>query len=253
MPLHDWTRVPAGLYHDFHQSWSIRIKDSLNSGLLPKGLSALVEQHARERVPDVLTIESFDRTASLADGNGGVATMAPPVTRIVRRTAAEAYAEKANRIVIRHHLDLDQIVAVIEIVSPGNKDGRGSFRAFVEKTVEFLKAGIHVLIVDPFPPTRRDPFGIHKAVWDELKEEDFEFPEGKDRILVSYQSLRSEYTAYVEPVAVGDELPDMPLFLARELHIKVPLESTNQATWEATPEALREAVETGVVPDVDVE
>lgn len=23
MPLHDWTRVPAGLFHDFHQSWSM--------------------------------------------------------------------------------------------------------------------------------------------------------------------------------------------------------------------------------------
>ena len=31
MPIHDWTRVPSGLFHDFHQSWSIRIKDALNA------------------------------------------------------------------------------------------------------------------------------------------------------------------------------------------------------------------------------
>ena len=36
MPIHDWSRVPSGLFHDFHQSWSIRIKDALNSGRLPK-------------------------------------------------------------------------------------------------------------------------------------------------------------------------------------------------------------------------
>jgi len=43
MPLHDWTRVPAGLFHDFHQSWSIRLKDALNAGRLPDGIVALVE------------------------------------------------------------------------------------------------------------------------------------------------------------------------------------------------------------------
>ena len=46
MPIHAWSRVPSGLFHDFHQSWSIRIKDGLNSGRLPKGVAALVEQRA---------------------------------------------------------------------------------------------------------------------------------------------------------------------------------------------------------------
>ena len=43
-------------------------------------------------------------------------------------------------------------------------------------------------------------------------------------------------------------MPDMPLFLASELNIKVPLELTYQATWEASPEEMRTAVETGVLP-----
>ncbi len=59
-------------------------------------------------------------------------------------------------------------MAVIEILSPGNRDSRAALRNFVEKTIGFLRAGIHVLIVDLFPPTPRDPFGIHKAVWDEI-------------------------------------------------------------------------------------
>jgi hypothetical protein len=29
MRIRDWSRVPAGLFHDFHQSWSIGIKDAL--------------------------------------------------------------------------------------------------------------------------------------------------------------------------------------------------------------------------------
>ena len=56
-------------------------------------------------------------------------------------------------------------------------------------------------------------------------------------------------TAYVEPLAVGDPLPDMPVFLDRRLHVPVPLEPTYQATWQALPEVFRTAVETGVLPD----
>ncbi len=246
MPFHDWTRVPAGLFHDFHQSWSIRIKDALNSGRLPKGVAALVEQRAGPRESDVLAIESRARQRPRFEDSGGVVTKERPVTRFVRRSASELYAQRANRILVKHHLG--QILAVIEIVSPGNKDGRASLANFVEKTVEFLRAGIHVLVIDLFPPTPRDPFGIHKAIWDEIVEEDFALPEGKNRILVSYEA-GSEYVAYVEPVGVGEVLPDMPLFLWYDLNVRVPLEPTYLETWDACPEEVRVAVETGVMPE----
>jgi hypothetical protein len=28
MPVHDWTRVDAGLFHAFHQSWSVYLCDA---------------------------------------------------------------------------------------------------------------------------------------------------------------------------------------------------------------------------------
>jgi hypothetical protein len=46
MPVHDWTRVDANLFHDFHQTWTITIRNALNGSLLPRGFSALVERHA---------------------------------------------------------------------------------------------------------------------------------------------------------------------------------------------------------------
>src|SRR6266446_3118242 len=98
MPIHDWTRVPSGLFHDFHQSWSIRIKDALNAGVLPKGLSALVEQRAGPKESDVLAIETRARSwRQKADDGGGLLTLERPTTRIM-------YAGRANRIVIKHHL-----------------------------------------------------------------------------------------------------------------------------------------------------
>ena len=249
MPIHDWTRVPAGLFHDFHQSWSIRIKDALNAGRLPKGVAALVEQRSGPLESDVLAIERRQNPPRW-ESNGGVATMQRPVTRFVRRTTNGFYTDRANRVVVKHHLG--RVIAVIEIISPGNKSSRAALRDFVEKTFDFLRSGIHVLVVDLFPPTQRDPLGIHKAIWDEIMEEPFAFPEGKDRILVSYET-GGGWTAYIEPVAVGDELPDMPLFLSNGLHVKTPLETTYRATWEASPQEMRTAVETGIMPEPDVE
>lgn len=251
MPIHDWTQVPAGLFHHFHQDWSIEIARTLNRGRLPKGLSALVEQRIGPRESDVLAIERKNGQAQASRGrDGGVVTMDQPVTRIVRRSTKEIYSGRANRIVVKHHLG--RIIAVIEIISPGNKDSRAALRDFVDKTIEFLRGGIHVLVVDLFPPTPRDPFGIHKAIWDEIEEEEFAFPAGKDRILASYETGGTR-TAYVEPVGIGDVLPEMPLFLANDLHVKVPLEPTYQAAWDASPEELRMAVETGIMPEPDAE
>ena len=251
MPLHDWTRVPSGLFHHFHQDWTIEIARTLNRGRLPKGVAALVEQRAGPKEPDVLAIESRNRQSRPgSETSGAVAMLTPPVTRFVRRSSKEIYSGRANRIVLKHHLG--RILAVIEILSPGNKDSRAALRDFVDKTIDLLRAGIHVLVVDLFPPTPRDPRGIHKLIWDEILEEDFVFPDGKDRILASYKT-GGEKTAYIEPLAVGDTLPDMPLFLGEDLYVLVPLEPTYQATWEVSPEELRVAVETGVVPEPDAE
>jgi len=62
---------------------------------------------------------------------------------------------------------------VIEVVSPGNKDTRAAIQDFVEKTIDFLRAGVHVLIVDLYPPTLRDPQGIHRLIWDQIGERPF--------------------------------------------------------------------------------
>src|SRR5205807_6641662 len=133
---------------------------------LPKGLVALVEQRAGPLESDVLAIEAKSKPPASAASAGSVATLERPVTRIVRRTTKEIYAGRANRIVVKHHLG--RTVAVIEILSPGNKDSRAAIRDFVNKTIDFLRAGIHVLLIDLFPPSPRDPLGMHQLIWDEI-------------------------------------------------------------------------------------
>src|SRR5207245_8367691 len=123
VPIHEWTRVPAGLFHHFHQDWSIGIKDALNAGRLSKGFAALVEQSGHQ---------ASDTPAA-------------------RRSREELYASRANRIVVKHHLRRN--LAVIELISPGNKASPAALRDFVDSTIAFLHAAIHVLIVDLFPST----------------------------------------------------------------------------------------------------
>jgi hypothetical protein len=171
--------------------------------------------------------------------NGGVTVAtAAPRTRFVHRSTAQRYAKQANRVTVRH--ESGRVVAVIEVVSPGNKDSRHAIRTFADKAVMLLYEGIHLVVVDLFPPTPRDPQGIHKAIWDEIEDVPFELPPDKPLTLASY-SAGLDLTAYVEPVAVGDVLPDMPLFLEPEGH--VPLAATYQTTWSVFPAALKPALE----------
>jgi hypothetical protein len=60
--------------------------------------------------------------------------------------------------------------------------------------------------------------------------------------LAAYSAGRVK-TAYVEPVAVGDVLPDMPLFLDPESYVSLPLEATYQAAWRGVPRRWRPVLE----------
>lgn len=251
MPIHDWSRVDANLFHHFHQAWTLGICNALNGGLLPRGYSALVEQHAGGVVPDVIALERRPRPGRPAGPAGGVViTDTPPKTSHVIRAQQEISAALGNRITIRH--PLGRVVCVIEIVSPGNKGSRSALQAFVDKTVDLLRGGIHLLVVDLFPPSARDPEGIHKAIWDEIEEQPFALSSDKPLTLAAYVADVPK-TAYVELVGVGDVLPDMPAYLEPDSYVPVPLEATYQAAWATCPEDMREAVERGELPSDEAE
>lgn len=36
MPIHDWSRVDAGIVHDFHRGWIHELRARLNEHLLPE-------------------------------------------------------------------------------------------------------------------------------------------------------------------------------------------------------------------------
>src|SRR4051812_18089486 len=106
MPIHDWTRVEAGIFHAFHHGWLSELCRALNQGLLPDDCYALPEQVAASTGLDVSIVPDHC-------------------------SEAEFYRRKKSAIAVRH-VSGDRLVAMIEILSPGNKGSRNTFRAFVE-------------------------------------------------------------------------------------------------------------------------
>ena len=239
MPIHDWSRIDHGVFHYFHQAWTIEISYALNGGLLPPEFFAMAEQAVSGPIPDVVTLQRLPQESPAGSGGAILLADCPPQARFVGFVDDNVYAGRANRIVIKH--EMGTVVAVIEIVSPGNKSSRHALRSFVDKAHELLHRGIHMLVVDLIPPSPRDPQGIHDAIWTPLSDEPFELPADKPLTVAAYVAGMPK-TTYVEPVAVGDPLPSLPLFLDPDSYVPAPLESTYQTTWEKCPAVMRERV-----------
>jgi hypothetical protein len=161
MPIHDWTRVDAGLFHDFHQSWTVALRNALNAGGLPPDYFALIEERVGGPIPDVLTLQMSPAAEGPSNGVTALAVAtAPPRTRLIRRNEGDVYAARANRITIRHRHG--RVVAVIEIVSPGNKGSRNELRTFVEKSADLIRQQVNLLdrsVSSDFARSTGDPQG----------------------------------------------------------------------------------------------
>jgi hypothetical protein len=244
MPLHDWTRVEPGLFHDFHSTWLVELKRELQR-TLPPSYYALVEQIAGGFGPDVLTLEEPDSGDGEGNGlaGGGVAVIdAPPKVQFEVKAEIDAYAAKAKHLTVRH-FSHDRIVAVLEVVSPGNKSNGYGVTSFIRKAIDFIHSGVHLLIVDPHPPGPRDPEGLHRLIWDKIdSSSSFQMPKDKNRLLAAYR-VGSDIHAYLNTVGVGDGLPAMPLFLTTGRYLPVDLEATYLRAFELVPSKYQRILE----------
>jgi hypothetical protein len=243
MPVHDWRRVGDGTFHDFHYSWVLEIKRALKRGLLPKGYYVMAEQLGGDLgAPDVLTLQAAG-TEPVPEGPlPGTATLTelPPVVHTRTTIARDPYARLQRTVVIRHTSG-DRIVAMIEVLSPGNKSNRHAIRAFLDKAVAALDGGVHLLLVDVHPPGPRDPNGIHGALLNEIGTEDYVLSSERPLTAAAYIG-GAPVGAFVAHFAVGEPIPQMPLFLTRESYVSVPLEAAYMAAWEDVPAQYQEVL-----------
>src|SRR5262249_50381123 len=99
MPVHDWTRLDAEIFHDFHVGWIPEIRKTLNAGLLPEGYYAMAEQHFGRPIADVLALHASpppsEAPPPLPPATGGLALAeAPPRVRGKRTIQPAARARR---------------------------------------------------------------------------------------------------------------------------------------------------------------
>lgn len=238
MPLHDWTRVRAGLFHDFHNTWLIHLKEALNDGVLPPGYLALTDQRVGIHIPDVTA-------TGPPNGDGGEAANGHPAAR---PHADQTVTLAARRRVVRRRvlvLDGNEVAAVVEIVSPTNKDGPQNVAEFAEKAADLLASRVHLAVVDVLPPGPADAGGMHPPIArryagrKRIGRRDTEAPPA-DRPLtfVGYQASTPP-VAYLNYGAVGLPLPAVPLFLRGSRYVDLPLEQTYMTGYTRLPAAIR--------------
>ncbi len=245
MPIHDWSRVKSGIFHDFHHSWIAHLRDILNESILPSGFYALSEQVTSAYGPDILTLESSQLTST--EGNATSDWTGPGIATLAASPPQVAFTEQLEtldwqRTVVIRHVSDDRVVAMIEIVSPGNKASQHHFDQFVRKSAAWIMAGYHLLVIDIQPRTPRDPRGIHAAIWRELGGESTQSDDAQPLTLVAYRADAAP-SAFVQPCAVGEALTAMPLFLDSEHYIHAPLEDAYQRAFRGGPKPWRDVLE----------
>ncbi len=253
MPVHDWSRVDAGVFHHFHQRWILTISDTLNAGLLTDDYYALAEQVAEGPIPDVVTLERRELligpspgSAFASDSNLAVAEHPPQVQHTHSAEAEAVYAMRATRVAV-YHVSGDQIIGYIEVVSPGNKNSDSAISRFTKKLAEAIERGCHLMVIDVHRPTARDPRGLHARFWNEHFGSSNTAPGVSDEKPLGMSAYRSDTvpTAYFEPFGVGDRLIDMPCFLTPDHYVNVPLEATYQEAWNSVPKRWKTVIENG--------
>jgi hypothetical protein len=128
---------------------------------------------------------------------------------------------------------------MIEVLSHGNKSNRHAIRSFLDKAIAALDSGIHLLLVDVHPPGPRDPHGIHGALLNEIGTADYLLGSERPLTVAAYIG-GAVIEAFVAHFAIGESIPQMPLFLTRENYVHVPLEAAYMAAWEDVPPRYQE-------------
>jgi hypothetical protein len=203
--------------------------------ILPEGFTAEPRVHLGTYYEiDVCAFEDAERrpvSATVGDV-GGVATAAwaPPAPTLVVETDLDDQYEYAVRIFDESRGRV--LVAAIEIVSPANKDRRASRRAFATKCAALIEQDVCVSIVDLV--TIRD-FNLYADVLATMGQSDPHLGERPPNVYaVTCRMIngggKSRLESWAYPLAVGQSLPTLPVWLSGEQGVSLDLETSYEET-----------------------
>lgn len=228
MPLLDHFHppvTPRASWESFHTVWATMLVGALNR-LLPARFRAEASVHlGRQVATDVAEWDTDPDEAEPAFGGGlAVATWAPPA---VTATVPIVFPDDIEVQV----LDVQrarELLAVIELVSPANKDRDESRDSFTGKCLAYLQRGLGLLVVDIV--TARTA-GLFEALVERLEQPITAFAqEGPELHAAAFRPVarkdRTELDVWLRPLAVGQALPLLPLCLRGYRPVPVDLEAT---------------------------
>jgi hypothetical protein len=233
MPLLDHFHPPLHgprRWEGFHHAWATVIAQQLNQEILPPEYFAEPEiSLGPELEIDVATLEST--RADHAGTASATMVWSPPRPRI----AVKVDFARLDSYEIRVYQDLGgaELRAAIELVSPANKDRAGSRRTFAAKCAGYLKHGIAVVVVDIVTSRAAN---LHEELFDTLgvKSRRAAWRSSTGFYAVAYRAVTTRKAprveAWPEPLALGEALPVMPLWLSLDLCVPVRLEESYLAT-----------------------
>jgi hypothetical protein len=220
MPLLDHFQPPLSErrhWHSFHNSWATYLSSQLNA-LLPAGYFA----EANVQFGVEIDVAAFEESAA----GGRAAGWAPPPP------ATSLPFEMAGVVVevgIFSRSGGPQLAGAVELVSPANKDRPLHREAFVSKCVAYLQAGVGLVLVDIVTERTAD---LHRELLLRLGMGD----PGPGPALSgsAYRPVERDgakaLDVWREPMAVGQPLPTLPLWLRGGLCLPVELEATYERT-----------------------
>jgi hypothetical protein len=239
MPLRDFFHRPLADECDWstlHGTWITTILQRLNRSVLKKPYAARSFVRLGTQVEvDVSTLKR-QGAASLFDttngGAGGVATAVrqqvytpptPPLSSGVEFVETDLFEVKVYR-----GSGAWKLVAAVELVSESNKDREEARRTFAIKCASYLQKGVSIVVVDTvtnrsaelhndlcellgLPAGMRwaSPTGLHVVAY-----------------RVTKQGDQHQLDAWPFPLALGEPLPTVPLWLAPDLAMPLELELT---------------------------
>lgn len=219
MALHDWAILDG--WEGVHHLWMSELLHDLKANLPPGyraiiGASPLVSAPLLTSKPDVAVAAVTPKPAWSGDGHSGVPE---PDYEVAISTVEEDLTLMVGR--------GSRVVAVVELISPGNKDRPAFRRKFGRHYENYLRNGVNLLLIDvhrrpaafSFPHYLATALGVTAPALSAPAAVSYglSFPlPTNGRMLDIWQ----------RPLVVGQPLPAMTLMLSNNDYVSVNLDAT---------------------------
>jgi hypothetical protein len=216
MPLRDHFHPPLLTrrhWEGFHTTWITSIVEALNSRL-PAGYFAEPTVTFGVEV-DVATMEEPGGAPPASGWSPPGAALSVPLAALSDVVEALIFQQEGGA----------TLVGALELVSPSNKDRPAERTAFVSKCAAYLHQGIGLVVVDVVTSRHAN---LHEALLERIAPGSVALD--SSLYAAAYHPVQREgqtqLDVWQEPLAIGQALPALPLWLRRGPCLQVELEPT---------------------------